>query len=79
MQKYQHYAARFAAKEAVYKAISPEKNSNAAFTEVEILSEESGRPYVVLHGELKKIIDSKRIEVSLSHEREFAIAFAIVT
>ena len=77
--KCEHYAARFAAKEAVYKAISPEKNSNAAFTEVEILSEESGRPYVVLHGELKKIIDSKRIEVSLSHEREFAIAFAIVT
>ena len=79
MCKYESYAARFAAKEAVYKAISPEKNSNAAFTEVEILSEESGRPYVVLHGELKKIIDSKRIEVSLSHDREFAIAFAIVT
>ena len=50
-----------------------------AAKEAEILSEESGRPYVVLHGELKKIIDSKRIEVSLSHEREFAIAFAIVT
>ena len=79
MCKYESYAARFAAKEAVYKAISPEKNSNAAFTEVEILSEESGRPYVALHGELKKIIDSNRIEVSLSHEREFAIAFAIIT
>lgn len=79
MCKYESYAARFAAKEAVYKAISPDINSNAAFTEVEILSEESGKPYVALHGELKKIIDSNRIEVSLSHEREFAIAFAIIT
>lgn len=78
MCKYQSYAARFAAKEAVYKAISPEKNQEGVFTEVEILNEETGRPYVILHGELAKIADGKKIEVSLSHENEFAIATVVI-
>lgn len=78
MCKYESYAARFAAKEATYKAISPLQNENGVFTEVEVLNEETGRPYIVLHGELAKIAGNKKIEVSLSHEKEFAIATVIV-
>lgn len=78
MCKYESYAARFAAKEAVYKAISPTKEQDGVFTEVEVLNEENGRPYIVLHGELAKIIGDKRIEVSLSHEKEFAIATVVI-
>lgn len=74
MCKYESYAARFAAKEAVYKAISPTKEQNGVFTEVEVLNENTGRPYVVLHGELAKLAGDKKIEISLSHEKEFAIA-----
>ena len=78
MCKYESYAARFAAKEAVYKAISPTSEQNGVFTEVEVLNEENGKPYIVLHGELKKIIGDKKIEVSLSHEKEFAVAMVII-
>lgn len=78
MCRYESYAARFAAKEAVYKAISPTKEQGGVFTEVEVLNEDTGRPYIVLHGELAKIMEDKKIEVSLSHEKEFAIATAII-
>lgn len=79
MAKYESYAARFAGKEAVFKAIGPSKDSNATFTEVEILNEESGRPYVVLHGELAKIADDYMLDVSLSHEKEYAIAMCVMS
>lgn len=78
MCKYESYAARFAAKEAVYKAISPTKEQDGVFTEVEVLNEENGKPYVVLHGELAKIAENKKIEISLSHEKEFAIAMVTI-
>ncbi|MBQ9314744.1 MAG: holo-ACP synthase [Clostridia bacterium] len=78
MTKYESYAARFAGKEAVYKAISPDRNQGGVFTEVEILNEESGRPYVAFHGELAKVAEKMHAEVSLSHEKEYAIATAIV-
>ena len=78
MCKYESYAARFAAKEAVYKAISPAKNEGGVFTEVEIKNEENGRPYIVLHGELEKLINGRNIEVSLSHEKEYAIATVVI-
>ena len=79
LKKYESYAARFAGKEAVYKAISPSKEEDGCFTEVEILNTENGSPYVVLHGGLAKIAKEKIIEVSLSHEKEYAIAMAICT
>ncbi len=76
MCKYESYAARFAAKEAVYKAISPAKEG--VFTEVEVRNEENGRPYIILHGELEKLVNGRNIEVSLSHEKEYAIATVVI-
>mgnify|MGYP002626441150 CR=1 FL=1 len=78
ISKYERYAARFAGKEAVYKAISPLKEQNGNFTEVEILNEENGKPYVVLHGELSSMIRGDSIEISLSHEKEYAIAMCVI-
>ena len=78
MCKYESYAARFAAKEAVYKAISPKLSEEGIFTEVEILNKETGKPYVVVHGGLKNLLGDKKIEVSLSHEKEFAIAVVVI-
>lgn len=78
MCKYESYAARFAAKEAVYKAISPKKDEEGVFTEVEVLNEETGKPYIVLHGGLEETFKDKKIEVSLSHEKEYAMAMVVI-
>ena len=70
-QKYQSYAARFAAKEALYKALSNKIDFEYSWKDFEILNEESGRPYVKLHF---KIEDLESIEISLSHCKEYAVA-----
>jgi holo-[acyl-carrier protein] synthase len=74
-----HLAARFAAKEAVFKVlgVSP---GGIAWTEVEILSLSTGEPFVRL-GERAKVraarLGIKEIAVSLSHSREHAVAQAV--
>lgn len=77
-QKYQSYAARFAAKEAVFKALSKELNGRYDITwkNIEVLNEESGRPKINLIEVNKKITS---IDVSLSHIKETAVASAIIT
>lgn len=77
--RYEKYAARFAAKEAVYKAISPKKDQGGVFTEVEIVNEETGKPRVELHGELAIIADKELIDISMSHEKEYAVAVCVVS
>lgn len=76
-QKYQHYAARFAAKEAVLKAISQllESKFDIEWKQIEILNDESGRPYVNLLKEDIKITD---IDISISHCKTYAVASVVV-
>ena len=74
--KYEHYAARFAGKEAVFKAISPmlKNKFSIDWTDIEILNDKQGRPYVVVYkDELKKV----NIDLSLSHIKEYAVAMAV--
>ena len=76
-QKYQHYAVRFAGKEAVFKAISSTlKNKfEIDWKDIEILNDSSGRPYVNI---LKSKISEKiNIDISLSHCKEYAVANVI--
>lgn len=76
--KYQHYAARFAAKEAVFKAISEELNNNKydiEWKDIEIQNKANGMPVVFLKRKIEKIQD---IEISLSHCKEYAVANVIV-
>lgn len=72
--KYQHYAVRFAAKEAIFKAISNKLDNKfeISWNDVEILNDENGRPEVNFIS--KKVKDIKSIEISLSHCKEFAVA-----
>ena len=70
-QKYQHYAARFAAKEAVYKALSDNINAPEEWKSIEILSEENGRPKVNLKIEIENL---QSIDISLSHCKQYAVA-----
>lgn len=78
-QKYQHYAARFAAKEAVFKAISKLLNNkfDISWKDIEIKNDEDGRPYVELYCIEKQKIAN--IDISLSHIKDYAIAMVAVT
>ncbi|MGE5614109.1 MAG: holo-ACP synthase [Bacillota bacterium] len=79
--KYESYAARFAAKEAVLKAFGTGLAGDLDWKQVEILNNEKGKPYVVLSGNAREIfgmIGGKSIDISLSHCREFAVAYAVI-
>lgn len=77
-QKYQHYAARFAAKEAVFKAVSeslPDKFA-LGWCDYEILNNETGKPNVKINGiDLSNI---ENIDLSISHCKQYATATAVV-
>lgn len=75
--KYQHYAVRFAAKEAIFKAISNKLNDKfeLSWNDVEILNDGNGRPQVNFIS--RKIKDLKTIEISLSHCKDYAVATVV--
>ena len=73
----QHYAARFAAKEAALKALQTGWRGGVSWQDVEVASRESGAPYLVLHGpvlELFKNSSATVAHLSISHTTEHAIA-----
>jgi holo-[acyl-carrier protein] synthase len=75
----QHFAGRWAAKEAVLKALGTGWISGIAWTDVEVVNENNGKPQIELHGGAKKIADEKQIseiQISISHCKSHAIAFA---
>lgn len=74
------FAGRWAAKEAVMKVLGTGFIQGTHFQEIEILSEESGRPRVVLHGSTATLAEQLgigEILVTMSHSREYATATAI--
>ena len=79
--KYEHYAARFAAKEAFFKALGTGWKNGTAFNEIEITNEESGKPEIILLGETAKTINALaigKISVSLSHLKSVAAAVVVI-
>lgn len=76
---YQRYAVRFAAKEAVYKALNVLNNDEVNWKSIEILKDENERPYIKLYDGLQEYMEKiQKIDVSLSHINEMAIANAVV-
>ena len=76
---YPSLAVRFAAKEALIKAIGSEVAVN--MKDVEVVSNEKGRPSIKISGELEGFFREKGINschLSLSHEREFGIASIVL-
>ena len=77
--KYQHYAARFAAKEAIFKAVSKLLNNkfDISWKNAEIVNDENGRPYINFLN--TKIIEKiEDIDISISHCKEYAVATVVV-
>ena len=76
--KYQHYAARFAAKEAVYKAINSiiENKYSITWKNIEIINDINGKPKVHFNKVFFSQIQS--IDISLSHCREYAVANVVI-
>ena len=75
---YEHYAARFAVKEAAFKAVSNELKDKyqICWKDIECLNDENGRPFVNILGlDYKKIAN---IDVSISHCKEYATANVVV-
>ena len=74
-QKYQHYAARFAAKEAIFKAISKELKDKyeIGWKDMEILNDEQGRPQVKIKG-----VQIENIDISISHCKDYAVAMVVM-
>ncbi len=75
----QELAARFAAKEAVMKALGTGARG-VAWREIEVLPNRRGKPLVYLYGRAQKRaerIGLRDLDVSLSHERDFAIASVV--
>ena len=79
--KYQHYAARFAAKEAIFKAISNllKDKYEVSWKNAEITNDKNGRPQVIFRNISKELQNKiKNIDISLSHTKELAIAVVVL-
>jgi len=79
--KFEHYAARFAAKEAFFKALGTGWVENTQFNEVEIINNKEGKPEIHLLDSTLETINAmgiKKILVSLSHIKTIASAVVMI-
>jgi len=80
-KKFEHYAARFAVKEAFFKAIGTGWRNGLAFNEIEVINDKLGKPEVKLTGKTLEFAEKnklKKIFVSISHIKETAVAFVVI-
>jgi holo-[acyl-carrier protein] synthase len=74
---YQHLAARFAAKEAIFKALGEVETDFVGWKNIEILNNAFGKPQIFWHGQAEKVRKKRKIKkahVSLSHTENYAVA-----
>ncbi|HNY01859.1 MAG TPA: holo-ACP synthase [Bacteroidales bacterium] len=79
--RYQHYAARFAAKEAFMKALGTGWRFGVRFADIDLFHDELGQPHIRPAGIAKELTDRlsvSKIHVSLSHLKEMATAIVIL-
>ncbi|CAB4336529.1 MAG: holo-ACP synthase [Actinobacteria bacterium] len=72
----QSMAARFAAKEALYKALSPSHGLN--WHDAEIINHENGKPDFLFRGAIAELIDGASVHLSLSHDAGIASAMVVI-
>lgn len=78
---YQHYTVRFAAKEALLKAIGTGLSAGMSWHQIEIMNDAQGKPSMITHGYCQKMLQKlaiKNLVLSLSHSRHYGIAVVIL-
>ena len=75
---HEHYAARFAAKEAVSKAMQTGWSGKFRWRDVEVINNPSGAPRVLLHDYVAEQLTKCHVHISLSHTENTVVAFAII-
>jgi holo-[acyl-carrier protein] synthase len=76
----QHYAGRWAAKEAVMKALGTGWISGLTWTDIEVVNQSGGKPSIQLHdgaANIAKKLGIQEIQISITHCADYAVAFAI--
>lgn len=79
--KFKSYAARFAAKEAVAKALGTGIDEGIRWKDIEVLNDMRGKPHINLYGKARDIYEAlggSEISLSLSHCENYAVAFAVI-
>lgn len=79
--RFMSYAARFAAKEAVSKALGTGISKGIGWKDLEVRNDENGKPYVILSGRADEIfreIGGGSISLSISHCKNYAVAYAVI-
>jgi holo-[acyl-carrier protein] synthase len=76
--RHQHFAARFAAKEAVSKALSTGWAGEFRWKDVEVTNDPSGQPRITLHGPLGQNLASCPVLVSISHSETHVVAMVVI-
>ena len=72
----QSLAARFAAKEALYKALSP--SHGLQWHEAEVINQPNGKPEFLFRGEIADLVDGAQVHLSLSHDAGIASAMVVL-
>lgn len=75
---HEHFAARFAAKEAVGKAMQTGWRGEFRWKDVEVVNEPSGAPKIVLYREVAETLKKCKVHLSLSHTENTVVAFAVI-
>ncbi len=75
---HEHFAARFAAKEAVSKAMKTGWSGKFRWKDVEVVNERSGEPRIILYGHVATILKKSSVHLSLSHTNTTVVAFVVI-
>ena len=75
---HQHFAARFAAKEAVSKALATGWDASFRWRDVEVRNDAGGKPHVTLHGKVRDTLAGSQVHLSLSHSNSHVVALALI-
>ncbi len=76
----EHFAARWAAKEAILKSLGATWHRGLAWTDIEVCHRPTGEPWVCLRGQARQIAENRQVSevlLSLAHCRAYATAYAI--
>ena len=79
-----YYSKRFAAKEALAKALGTGFRNNLNFQDIQIVNDKLGKPYYLINTKIKNLIKKKKkvrnfeLFLSISDEKDYSIAFAII-